>query len=59
VRRGKFSVLEEPISFGAINTDESAVARENNTTDEDWRVTLQRCIKDPGAREIGKYYDKH
>jgi ribonuclease HI len=49
VRRGKISVLEETISCGAINADESAVTRENNTTDEDWRVTLQRCIMDPGG----------
>jgi hypothetical protein len=49
VRRGKFSVLEEPISCGAINADKLAVTRENDTTDEDWRVTLQRCIMDPGG----------
>jgi hypothetical protein len=49
VRRGKFSVLEESISCGAINADESAVTRENDTTDEDWRVTLQRCIMDHGG----------
>jgi ribonuclease HI len=49
VRRGKISVLEEPISCGAINADESAVTGENNTTDEDWRVTLQRCIMDLGG----------
>jgi hypothetical protein len=49
VRRGKFSVLEESISCGAINADESAVTRVNDTTDEDWRVTLQRCIMDHGG----------
>jgi ribonuclease HI len=49
VRRGKISVLEEPISCGAINANESAATGENDTTDEDWRVTLQRCIMDPGG----------
>jgi hypothetical protein len=49
VRRGTFSVLEELISCGAINTNELAVTRENDTTNEDWRVTLQRFIMDPGG----------
>jgi hypothetical protein len=61
IRRGKFSVWEEPMSCDALDADESVATKASGAADGDRSDALRKCITDPGggARRTEKHYGRH